>query len=256
MAQLHLAFLKAHNQLVAQGRTFEQARRLLRQHYQHLVIHDFLKRSADPAIVDRILQHGNRVYDALAEPFFLPLEFTVAAYRFGHTMVRDTYDFNLNFSPAPLGLLFTFTALSGELGDFDTLPDNWIIQWERFVGPGGGRNKARRIDTKLANGLFHLQTSKAKRNTRPRRPGWRYATCCAATGCGCRPAKPSPTTLVCRSFPPASWRRLPPAPSRPRCCAPAGSWSAPRCGTTCWPRPSTTAATAWARWAAPSSPRF
>jgi nucleoid-associated protein YgaU len=157
VAQLHLAFLKAHNQLVAQGRTFEQARRLLRQHYQHLVIHDFLKRVADPKVVDRILQHGNQVYDALAEPFFLPLEFAVAAYRFGHTMVRDDYDFNLNFSPAPLGLLFTFTALSGELGDFDTLPDNWIIQWERFVGPGGGKNKARRIDTKLADGLFHLQ---------------------------------------------------------------------------------------------------
>jgi nucleoid-associated protein YgaU len=157
VAQLHLAFLKAHNQLVAQGRTFEEARRLLRQHYQHVVVHDFLKRVADPTVVDRILQHGNRFYDALAEPFFLPLEFAVAAYRFGHTMVRDDYDFNLNFSPAPLGLLFTFTALSGELGDFDTLPDNWIIQWERFLAPGGGKNKARRIDTKLADGLFHLQ---------------------------------------------------------------------------------------------------
>jgi nucleoid-associated protein YgaU len=157
VAQLHLAFLKAHNQLVAQGRTFEQARRLLRQHYQHIVIHDFLKRVADPQVADRILRHGNRFYDALAEPFFLPLEFTVAAYRFGHTMIRDDYDFNLNFSPAPLGLLFTFTALTGDLGDFDTLPENWIIQWERFIGPGGGRNKARRIDTKLADGLFHLQ---------------------------------------------------------------------------------------------------
>ena len=157
VAQLHLAFLKAHNRLVDQGRTFAQARRLLRQHYQHIVIQDFLKRVADPAVVDSILANGNRFYDALAEPFFLPLEFTVAAYRFGHTMVRDSYDFNLNFSPAPLGLLFTFTALSGELGDFDTLPDNWIIQWERFIGPGGGKNKARRIDTKLADGLFHLQ---------------------------------------------------------------------------------------------------
>ena len=157
VAQLHLAFLKAHNQLVAQGRTFEQARRLLRQHYQHIVIHDFLKRIAHPKVVDDILQHGNRVYDALAEPFFLPLEFTVCGFRFGHTMVRDDYDFNLNFSPAPLGLLFTFTALSGELGEFDTLPENWIIQWERFIGPGGGKNKARRIDTKLADGLFHLQ---------------------------------------------------------------------------------------------------
>jgi nucleoid-associated protein YgaU len=157
VAQLHLAFLKAHNRLVDQGRTFAEARRLVRQHYQHIVLHDFLRRVADPAVVDPIISGGNRFYDALAEPFFLPLEFTVAGYRFGHTMVRDGYDFNLNFSPASLGLLFTFTALSGELGDFDTLPDNWIIQWERFIAAGGGRNKARKFDTKLADGLFHLQ---------------------------------------------------------------------------------------------------
>ncbi|HEX5880061.1 MAG TPA: LysM peptidoglycan-binding domain-containing protein [Actinomycetota bacterium] len=158
VAQLHLAFLKAHNRLVDQGRSFEEARRLVRQHYQHIVLHDFLKRVADPAIVDGVISGGNRFYDALGEPFFLPLEFTVAGFRFGHTMVRDTYDFNLNFDPASLGLLFTFTALSGELGDFDTLPDNWIIQWERFIAPGGGKNKARRFDTKLADGLFQLQT--------------------------------------------------------------------------------------------------
>jgi hypothetical protein len=110
----------------------------------------------------------------MAEPFFLPLEFTVAAYRFGHTMIRDDYDFNLNFNcsgdpgifPADLGLLFTFTALSGELGDFDTLPDNWIIQWERFVNTGtGAANKARKFDTKLANGLFHLQSAKGQEET-------------------------------------------------------------------------------------------
>ena len=145
VAQLHVAFLKAHNALVDQGRNFRQAQRLLRQHYQHIVIHDFLKkRIADPQIVDRILQHGNRVYDALAEPFFLPLEYSVAAYRFGHSMVRARYDFNLNFNtsgePGTLAapsseLLFTFTAISGELGrglDANTLPENWIIEWEEL----------------------------------------------------------------------------------------------------------------------------
>jgi nucleoid-associated protein YgaU len=158
VAQLHLAFLKAHNRLVDQGRSFEEARRLVRQHYQHIVLQDFLKRVADPAIADAVIGGGNRFYDALGEPFFLPLEFTVAGFRFGHTMIRDTYDFNLNFTDASLGLLFTFTALSGELGDFDTLPDNWIIQWERFIAPGGGKNKARKFDTKLSTGLFQLQT--------------------------------------------------------------------------------------------------
>jgi nucleoid-associated protein YgaU len=158
VSQLHLAFLKAHNRLVNQGRSFEDARRVVRQHYQHIVIHDFLKRVADPAVVDDILTNGNRFYDAEAEPFFLPLEFTVAGFRFGHTMVRDFYDYNLNFPEADLLQLFTFTAFSGQLGEFDTLPENWIIQWERFIAAGGGRNKARRFDTKLADGLFHLQT--------------------------------------------------------------------------------------------------
>jgi len=176
VAQLHVAFLKAHNALVDQGRNFRQAQRLLRQHYQHIVIHDFLKkRIADPQIVDRILQHGNRVYDALAEPFFLPLEYAVAAYRFGHSMVRARYDFNLNFNtsgepqtfPATLDLLFTFTAISGELGGgvvteegFDTLPENWIIEWENFVDTGVPFNKARLIDTKLVEPLAHLTNFK------------------------------------------------------------------------------------------------
>jgi hypothetical protein len=168
VAQLHLAFLRAHNSLVDQGRTFEEARTLLRQHYQHVVLQDFLKRIADPQIVDDILQNGNKIYNALAEPFFLPLEYAVAIYRFGHSMIRADYDFNLNFNtsgepgtiPASLGLLFTFTALSGGLGfgqGTDTLPDNWIIEWENFVDTGVPFNKARRIDTKLVEPLFDLR---------------------------------------------------------------------------------------------------
>ena len=125
ISQLHLAFLKAHNALVDEGRTRAQARRVLRQHYQHIVIHDYLKRIVDPAIVDKIITDGNQFFNALGEPFFMPLEFSVAAFRFGHTMVRGLYDFNLNFNtsgkdgtfPADVNLLFTFTALSGQLGD-------------------------------------------------------------------------------------------------------------------------------------------
>jgi nucleoid-associated protein YgaU len=158
VSQLHLAFLKAHNRLVNQGRDFADARRVVRQHYQHLVIHDFLKRVADPAVVDGILTGGNRFYHTDQDPFFLPLEFAVAGFRFGHTMVRDIYDYNLNFPDADLLLLFTFTALSGELGGGDRLPENWIIQWDRFIGADGGLNKARRFDTKLSGGLFKLQT--------------------------------------------------------------------------------------------------
>ena len=166
VAQLHVAFLRAHNVLVDQGHTFDEARTLLRQHYQHIVLHDFLKRIADPQIVEDILQSGNRIYDAMVEPFFLPLEYAVAVYRFGHSMVRADYDFNLNFNrsrepgttPATLDLLFTFTALSGGLGfnqGNNTLPDNWIIQWENLIGTSA--LKARKLDTKLVEPLFELK---------------------------------------------------------------------------------------------------
>ncbi|MGH3936266.1 MAG: LysM peptidoglycan-binding domain-containing protein [Pseudonocardiaceae bacterium] len=174
VAQLHLAFLKAHNRLVDEGRTFEQARRILRQHYQHIVIHDFLPRVADPDIVEAIVKYGNRWYNALAEPFFMPLEFAVAAYRFGHTMVRARYNFNLNFNlsrppedQASVEALFTFTALSGEIAGLNTVPDNWIIEWENIIGDGAEVNKARRLDTLLAAvgglALFNLQTPEGER---------------------------------------------------------------------------------------------
>jgi hypothetical protein len=71
-------------------------------------------------------------------------------------MVRSRYDFNLNFPQATLGEIFTFTALSGGLGDFDTLPEIWIIEWERFVDAGSPFNRARGIDTKLVEPLFEL----------------------------------------------------------------------------------------------------
>ncbi|HEX7173743.1 MAG TPA: heme peroxidase family protein [Pyrinomonadaceae bacterium] len=170
VAQLHTAFLLAHNVLAGRFQSFMQARRVLRQHYQHMVIQDFLKRVCDPRIVNETVRE-NHVYDAMAEPFFLPLEFSVAAYRFGHTMVRGAYNFNLNFNtsgapgtvPATLGLLFTFTALSGQLGGgvvtaqgFDTLPENWIVEWENLVDAGRPFDRTRRLDTKLVEPLFEL----------------------------------------------------------------------------------------------------
>ena len=161
VAQLHTAFLRAHNKLVDRWHSFTEPRRVMRQHYQYLVIHEFLMQIADKKIVKDILKNGTQFFKPFEEPFFMPLEFSVAGYRFGHTMVRSDYDFNINFNtqggiPATLDLLFTFTALQGQLGNFDTLPENWIIQWENFTG-NNPRSKARLFDTKLVNPLFRLK---------------------------------------------------------------------------------------------------
>jgi hypothetical protein len=170
VAQLHVAFLRAHNRLVdeaAPPQRFKKAKRRLRRHYQHIVLHDFLKEIAEPAIVDDVIENGNRVYDPGEDEFFMPLEFAVAAYRFGHSMVRAEYDYNLNFNTKQpetsrariFPELFMFTALSGQMVGLDTLPQNWIIQWENFFRGGGDFfNPARRIDTQIVEPLEHLQT--------------------------------------------------------------------------------------------------
>src|SRR5215211_6006845 len=146
VAQLHVAFLRAHNRLVNQGEDFQGARKLLRQHYQHIVLHDFLKKIADPQIVDETIAQ-NRIYTPGPDRLFMPLEFSVAAYRLGHSMVRAEYDFNVNFRPASFDQLFTFTALGGQLGGEDTLPERWIIEWEHFVDAGIPFTRTRSIDT-------------------------------------------------------------------------------------------------------------
>jgi hypothetical protein len=165
VAQLHLAFLRAHNALVDGGKGFSQARRILRQHYQHVVLRDFLPRIADPQVVEKVIEQGNTVFDPPAGATFMPIEFAFAAYRLGHSMARAAYNFNLNFNlsgepgtvPADFGLLFTFSALSGELGDFETLPENWIVEWEHLVQAGRPFDKTRKIDTKVVEPLFHLR---------------------------------------------------------------------------------------------------
>lgn len=159
IAQLQVAMLRAHNAIVTSGHSWSDARRLLQQLYQWVVVNDFLVRIVGQDIVDNVKQ-GNRFFVPTAAHFYMPLEFSVAAYRFGHSMVRDTYDYNIYHPDASLEDLFSYTALSGQLDpdsttDHPTLPDHVVIQWENFVGVTP--NPARAIDTRLVEPLFHLR---------------------------------------------------------------------------------------------------
>ncbi len=44
------------------------------------------------------IENGNRVYDPDEDKFLMPLKFSVAAFRFGHSTVRSEYNFNLNLN--------------------------------------------------------------------------------------------------------------------------------------------------------------
>ena len=211
VAQTHLAFIRFHNrmvdQLAAQGtrsaKLFRRARDLVVRHYQWMIRTDFLPRIVDPAVVEDVFTNGRRFFE-VTPPYgegyqarrsfryrqpgdapTMPIEFSVAAYRLGHSMVRGAYQWNRVFrqgGPGPiatLGLLFTFSGTSGvlsptpcdiidpESGDFDQLPTNWIADFRRLydfteagrsdlVAPDGELNVTKRIDSLLVNPLRDL----------------------------------------------------------------------------------------------------
>lgn len=158
IAQLHLAFLKFHNALVAGGLSFAAARALAQQHYQWVVLKEYLPAICDPAIVQKAAD--GQGLSALFTTPSVPLEFAFAGFRFGHTMIRNGYSYTVNFPASTLKQLFTFTQLSGSLSNRPTLVDNWIIQWHRFVdfdlAAPTNQNPARHFDTRLADELRRL----------------------------------------------------------------------------------------------------
>lgn len=162
VAQFHTAFLRFHNAVVdyletKHGHTpsFAEAAQLVRWHYQWLIVNDYLRTVCMPQVVDELLAADTHFFTD--GDVFMPLEFSVAAFRFGHSMVRATYDFNPTFPSAPFPLLFAFTG-SGGLGGSAQLPNIWVIDWRRFVDKtdGNRRHFARKIDTNLAFPLSDL----------------------------------------------------------------------------------------------------
>ena len=155
VSQLHLAFMLAHNKLVAQGADFDQARQELRRHYQWIVIDDYLNKIADPVIVDDVWKGKLNLFDPPDDDVFMPLEFAVAAFRFGHTMIRDVYNYNQTFDKVHLFQVL----LPGFLVTYHHIPGEWIIDWNRFID---GTNKARRFDTTLAQGLLRMEDGQGR----------------------------------------------------------------------------------------------
>lgn len=184
VSQLQLAFLKLHNRLydhqlpdgpangAADDEAFANSRRALTWLYQHIVWHDFVRRLINDQIWQDLLvapeedalikrwDLGNKFYDWRNQPF-MPVEFSVAAYRFGHSLVRESYqlnfqltDHNGNFRSVPI---FDATGAEADLRGGRILPQGHTLQWDWFLefpsSQGGFPQRTREFDTLLSDPL-------------------------------------------------------------------------------------------------------
>lgn len=179
VAQTHAAFIRFHNRVVddlptdiPEHQRFRRARRKVVKHYQWMLRTDYLPRILEPAVVEDVFTNGRKVIAPHANPIdvpTMPVEFSVAAFRLGHSMVRSAYNWNAVFDDGAgtLQLLFEFSATSGPLGGNKRLLNIWVIDWRRMyhfgdagradlVVPADKANTAMRIDTRLVNPLGHL----------------------------------------------------------------------------------------------------
>jgi Animal haem peroxidase len=161
VSQLHLALMLFHNKVVGalkprfpdRAERFREARQLVTLHYHWLILNDYLPSLLSKSVVQQPLANWP---SRPADPVGVPLEFTTAAFRFGHSMVGSAYDFNANFgvdgkiSPdgASLKQLFDFTT-HGNMQSRNRktlqLPDHWVIDWDRMTtvpGPAASRDRA------------------------------------------------------------------------------------------------------------------
>ena len=146
IAQLQLVFLKFHNKVMSDlklaNRTFtvsqlvNEARKNVTWHYQWLVVEEFLRGLCG--------QYFSRLFDANGKPLIhpafqsiypnIPIEFSGAAYRMGHSMVRDSYYLNSNFDAFPIFSSSLPSPLISipDLRGFKQLPFNYTIDWSEF----------------------------------------------------------------------------------------------------------------------------
>ena len=163
ISQLQLAMIRFHNNVVdtlhgAPGNTlagkelFEHARQLVTWHYQWVVIHDYLVKLCGKAVVSDILGKGRKFYCADNGVPYIPVEFSAAAYRFGHSMIPQKIQIRQGQSALEL-----FGALLGR-GFAPVTDERAVVDWHELVETSAGRNvqKAETLDSKMASDLLEL----------------------------------------------------------------------------------------------------
>ena len=193
VAQLHSAMLRFHNAMADRlpDADFDTVRQQVRWHYQWVLVHDFLPTLINATTIGEVFPHIAKGTSITADPpqfriprlrrnglfgnlqpaglELMPVEFSVAAYRFGHSMIRPIY--RLNESISRRQIFSTATDPAGDLGGMRPIPLDWAIDWQFFIDLDHGNTPAQndandpltrkpqhayKIDTSLVNPLGML----------------------------------------------------------------------------------------------------
>ena len=188
LAQLHTAFLRFHNAVVdhlrkdpalatqSKEQLFTLAQRQVRWHYQWIVLHEFLPLTIGQARVADILNKGPRFYQVdegadgrrarRSKDPLLPIEFSVAAYRFGHSQIRPSY--RLNFGPTGGSPVFAF-LFDDTQDPNDSDPNDMrggkraprrFVDWQTFFKFDNNFRPNKKIDGKLSSVVMLLPGSR------------------------------------------------------------------------------------------------
>ncbi|WP_309380580.1 peroxidase family protein [Cerasicoccus frondis] len=174
VSQMQLLWIRFHNAMYDQhiakygaGDRFEETQKQVRYHYQFIVLHDFLWRVCDSKTflfaLERLNQGQYPLFNTLANNpnGAMPVEFSVAAYRFGHTLVRSRYAVNGRYPDIDL-----FDERFGTEG-FSFVPPKLTVDWrfllevDACIPPVMGKA----FDEKLADELIRLPDPIVGRST-------------------------------------------------------------------------------------------
>ncbi|MBX7483128.1 peroxidase [Qipengyuania sp. 6D47A] len=159
ISQIQLAIIRFHNHVAdtihaesgLEGHAlYEEARRQTTWHYQWALVNDFLTAICGAPVVERILGCGRQHYCGHVP--FIPVEFSVAAYRFGHSMIPMKVQ--VRQGEPPLELFGTTLGLG-----FDAVTDaKALVDWHELLFTDENRQieRAQKLDTKLAGDLLSL----------------------------------------------------------------------------------------------------
>jgi hypothetical protein len=183
LSQLHVAMLRFHNAVIdrlradsshanqSAERIFKLAQREVRWHYQWIILHEFLPLTIGQERVDDILHHGIRFYHFDRENPLMPIEFSVAAYRFGHSQIRPSYRLNFGRPEAPFlhdpFFVFVFDDNQdpnnpdpNDLRGFKRAPRRFV-DWQTFFKFDAANFRPnKRIDGKLSSVVMLLPGSR------------------------------------------------------------------------------------------------